>query len=39
MREKVKRLRAEAEQTDRDEENRFGRTRRGDELPVALARR
>jgi transposase len=39
LREEVKRLLAEAEQTDKDEDKRFGRTRRGDELPTELARR
>jgi hypothetical protein len=39
LREEVKRLLAEAEQTDKDEDKRFGRTRRGDELPAELARR
>jgi septal ring factor EnvC (AmiA/AmiB activator) len=39
LREKVKRLLAEAEQTDKDEDKRYGRTRRGDELPAELNRR
>jgi transposase len=39
LREEVKRLLAEAEQTDTDEDRRFGRSRRGDELPAELARR
>jgi len=39
LREEVKRLLAEAEQTDKDEDKHFGRTRRGDELPAELARR
>jgi transposase len=39
LREEAKRLLAEAEQTDRDEDKRFGRSRRGDELPAELARR
>jgi transposase len=39
LREEVKRLLAEAEQTDKDEDKRYGRTRRGDELPAELARR
>ena len=39
LREEVQRLLAEAEQTDKDEDKRFGRSRRGDELPSELARR
>ena len=39
LREEVKQLLAEAEQTDKDEDKRYGRTRRGDELPAELARR
>jgi len=39
LREEVKRLLAEAEQSDKDEDKRFGRSRRGDELPAELARR
>ena len=39
LREEVKRLLAEAEQTDKDEDKRFGRSRRGDELPAELIRR
>jgi hypothetical protein len=39
LREEVRRLLAEAEQTDKDEDKRFGRTRRGDELPAELIRR
>ena len=39
LREEVKRLLAEAEQTDKDEDKRYGRNRRGDELPAELARR
>ena len=39
LREEVKRLLAEAEQTDKDEDKRYGRTKRGDELPAELARR
>ncbi len=39
LREEVKRLLAESEQTDKDEDKRYGRTRRGDELPAELARR
>lgn len=39
LREEVKRLLSEAEQTDKDEDKRYGRTRRGDELPVELERR
>jgi Transposase DDE domain len=32
-------LLAEAEQTDKEEDKRYGRTKRGDELPAELARR
>jgi ribosomal protein S1 len=39
LREEVKRLLGEAEQTDRDEDKRYGRTKRGDELPAELVRR
>jgi transposase len=39
LREEVKRLLAEAEQTDTDEDKRYGRKRRGDELPAELGRR
>jgi transposase len=39
LREEVKQLLAEAEQTDKDEDKRYGRNRRGDELPVELGRR
>jgi transposase len=39
LREEVKRLLAEAEQADTDEDKRYGRTRRGDELPAELDRR
>jgi transposase len=39
LREEVKRLLSEAEQTDKDEDKRYGRTKRGDELPAELARR
>jgi hypothetical protein len=39
LREEVKRLLAEAEQTDKDEDKRYGRTRRDDELPAELNRR
>jgi len=39
LREEVKRLLAEAEQTDKDEDKRYGRNRRGDELPAELGRR
>ncbi len=39
LREEVKQLLAEAEQTDKDEDKRYGRNRRGDELPTELARR
>jgi len=39
LREEVKRLLVEAEQTDKDEDKRYGRHRRGDELPAELGRR
>ena len=39
LREEVKRLLAAAEQTDKDEDKRYGRTKRGDEMPAELARR
>jgi transposase len=39
LREEVKQLLAEAEQTDTDEDKRYGRNRRGDELPAELGRR
>ena len=39
LREEVKRLLAEAEQADTDEDKRYGRKRRGDELPTELGRR
>jgi len=39
LREEVKRLLAEAEQTDKAEDKRYGRNRRGDELPAELGRR
>jgi transposase len=39
LREEVKRLLAEAEQTDKDEDKRYGRNRQGDELPAELGRR
>jgi transposase len=39
LREEVKQLLAEAEQTDKDEDKRYGRNRRGDELPAELTRR
>lgn len=35
----VRRLLTEAEQTDKEEDKRYGRTRRGDELPAELERR
>ena len=38
LREEVKRLLGEAEQTDAEEDKRYGRTRRGDELPAELGR-
>jgi hypothetical protein len=34
--EEVRRLQAEAEKTDQDEDKRYGRNRRGDELPAEL---
>lgn len=39
LREEVKRLLAEADQTDKDEDKRYGRNRRGDQLPAELGRR
>jgi transposase len=39
LRAEVRRLLAEAEQVDKDEDKRYGRTRRGDELPAELQRR
>lgn len=39
LREEVRRLLSEAEQTDKEEDKRYGRTKRGDELPAELARR
>ena len=39
LHEEVKQLLAEAEQTDKDEDKRYGRSRRGDELPAELGRR
>ena len=39
LREEARRLLAEAEQTDKDEDKRYGRVNRGDELPAELARR
>lgn len=36
LKEEAQRLLAEAEQIDRDEDKRYGRTRRGDELPAEL---
>jgi transposase len=39
LREEVKRLLAEAEQTDKDEDKRYGHNRKGDELPTELGRR
>jgi hypothetical protein len=39
LREEVKRLLAEAEQTDKDEDKRYGRNRQGDQLPAELGRR
>ncbi len=39
LREEVNRLLAEAEQTDKDEDKRYGRNRQGDELPAELGRR
>ena len=37
--EEVRRLLAEAERADKDEDKRYGRNRRGDELPAELGRR
>jgi transposase len=39
LREEVKQLLTEAEQTDKDEDKRYGSNRRGDELPAELGRR
>ena len=39
LREEVKQLLAQAEQTDAEEDKRYGRSRRGDELPAELSRR
>jgi len=39
LKEEVRRLLTEAEQTDKEEDKRYGRTRRGDELPAELRRR
>jgi transposase len=39
LREEARRLLSEAEQVDKDEDKRYGRARRGDELPAELARR
>ena len=39
LKEEVRRLLAEAEQVDKEEDKRYGRTRRGDELPAELERR
>jgi transposase len=39
LHEEVKQLLTEAEQTDKDEDKRYGRSRRGDELPAELGRR
>lgn len=39
LRDEVKQLLAAADETDRDEDRRYGRTKRGDELPAELARR
>jgi transposase len=39
LREEARRLLAEAEQTDKNEDKRYGRAKRGDELPAELARR
>jgi transposase len=39
LREESRRLLAEAEQIDKDEDKRYGRSSRGDELPANLARR
>lgn len=39
LRDEARRLLSEAEQADKDEDKRYGRTSRGDELPAELARR
>lgn len=39
LRAEARRLLLEAEQVDKDEDKRYGRARRGDELPAELARR
>lgn len=39
LKEEVRRLLSEAEQTDKEEDKRYGHTRRGDELPAELERR
>jgi transposase len=39
LREEVQRLLGEAEQSDKDEDKRYGRNGRGDELPAELGRR
>lgn len=39
LKEEVRRLLAEAEQADKEEDQRYGKTRRGDELPAELERR
>jgi len=39
LREQARRLLAEAEQIDKDEDKRYGRSSHGDELPAELARR
>lgn len=39
LKEEVRRLLSEAEQTDKEEDRRYGRTKRGDELPAELGRR
>jgi transposase len=39
LRAEARRLLAEAEQTDKDEDKRYGRANRGDELPAELSRR
>jgi hypothetical protein len=39
LRQEARRLLAEAKQIDTDEDKRYGRSSRGDELPAELARR
>jgi len=39
LREEVRKLLSQAEATDKEEDKRYGRDRRGDELPEELQRR